>query len=49
LPFGSGVTLFYHLLSRKIIIIDMIEPLNLEKPITIKSIDDSNLKKVKYG
>ncbi|MCM3491002.1 TnsA endonuclease N-terminal domain-containing protein [Alkalihalophilus marmarensis] len=49
LPFGSGVTLFYHLLSRKIIIIDMIEPLNLEKPINIKSIDDSNLKKVKYG
>ncbi|MFC0416755.1 TnsA endonuclease N-terminal domain-containing protein [Cytobacillus solani] len=49
LPFGSGVTLFYHLLSRKIIIIDMIEPLNLEKSITIKSIDDSNLKKVKYG
>ncbi|MEY9976745.1 TnsA endonuclease N-terminal domain-containing protein [Lysinibacillus sp. RC79] len=35
LPFGSAVTLFYHLLSRKIIIIDMIEPLNLEKPITI--------------
>lgn len=49
LPFGSGVMLFYHLLSRKIIIIDMIEPLNLEKPITIKSIDGRNLKKVKYG
>jgi hypothetical protein len=49
LPFGSGVTLFYHLLSRKIIIINMIEPLNLEKPITIKSIDDRNLKKVKFG
>ncbi|MFT8320042.1 MAG: TnsA endonuclease N-terminal domain-containing protein [Bacillus sp. (in: firmicutes)] len=49
LPFGSGITMFYHLLSRKIIIIDMIEPLDLEKPVTIKSIDDSNLKKVKYG
>ncbi|CAM5346133.1 TnsA endonuclease C-terminal domain-containing protein [Bacillus sp. PK3-056] len=49
LPFGSDVTMFYHLLSRKIIIIDMIEPLDLEKPVTIKSIDDSNLKKVKYG
>lgn len=49
LPFGSGVTLFYHLLARKIIIIDMIEPIDLEKPITIKSIDESKLKKVKYG
>lgn len=49
LPFGSGVTLFYHLLARKIIIIDMIESIDLEKPITIKSIDESKLKKVKYG
>lgn len=49
LPFGSGVTLFYHLLAQKIITIDMLEPLNLEQSIIIKSIDESKLKKVKYG
>nr|WP_234978443.1 TnsA endonuclease N-terminal domain-containing protein [Bacillus tuaregi] len=49
LPFGSGVTLFYHLLAQKIIVIDMLEPLNLEQQIDIKSIDKSKLKKVKYG
>lgn len=49
LPLGSGVTLFYHLLARKIINIDMIESLNLEIPINIKYIDESKLKKVKYG
>ncbi|EEM13848.1 MULTISPECIES: heteromeric transposase endonuclease subunit TnsA [Bacillus] len=49
LPFGSGVTLFYHLLAQKIIVIDMLKPLNLEEPIDIKSIDESKLKKVKYG
>ncbi|WP_020060802.1 heteromeric transposase endonuclease subunit TnsA [Bacillus sp. 123MFChir2] len=49
LPFGSGVTLFYHLLARKIIVIDMLKPLNLEEPIDIKLIDESKLKKVKHG
>lgn len=49
LPFGSSVTLFYHLLARKIITIDMTKPLNLEQPIEIRYIDESNLKKVKYG
>ncbi|NIA58259.1 heteromeric transposase endonuclease subunit TnsA [Bacillus pacificus] len=49
LPFGSSVTLFYHLLARKIIVIDMLKPLNLEEPINIKSIDESKMKKVKYG
>ncbi|GAB6563722.1 heteromeric transposase endonuclease subunit TnsA [Bacillus cereus group sp. Bc222] len=49
LPFGSGVTLFYHLLAQKIIVIDMLKPLNLERSIDIKSIDESKLKKVKYG
>lgn len=49
LPFGSGVTLFYHLLAQKIIIIDMLESINLEQPISIKSVDESKLKKVKYG
>ncbi len=49
LPFGSGVTLFYHLLAQKIIVIDMLKPINLEEAIDIKSIDESRLKKVKYG
>ncbi|EOO22990.1 hypothetical protein ICM_06213 [Bacillus cereus BAG1X2-3] len=49
LPFGSGVTLFYHLLAQKIIVIDMLKPTNLEEAIDIKSIDESKLKKVKYG
>ncbi|HDX9578519.1 TPA: heteromeric transposase endonuclease subunit TnsA [Bacillus pseudomycoides] len=49
LPFGSGVTLFYHLLAQKIIVIDMLKPINLEEAIEIKSIDESKLKKVKYG
>lgn len=49
LPFGSGVTLFYHLLAQKIIVIDMLKPINLEEAIDIKSIDESKLKKVKYG
>ncbi|WP_347709320.1 TnsA endonuclease C-terminal domain-containing protein [Bacillus sp. FJAT-47783] len=49
LPFGSGVTLFYHLLAQKIIRIDMLEPINLEHTIAIKSIDESKLKKVRYG
>ncbi|HGH0916055.1 TPA: TnsA endonuclease N-terminal domain-containing protein [Bacillus cereus] len=49
LPFGSGVTLFYHLLAQKIIVIDMLKSINLEEAIDIKSIDESKLKKVKYG
>ncbi len=49
LPFGSSVTLFYHLLAQKIIVIDMLRAMNLEDPIDIKSIDESKLKKVKYG
>lgn len=49
LPLGSGVTLFYYLLAQKIIIINMREPLSIEQPIAIKSIDESKLKKVKYG
>ncbi|PFU56995.1 TnsA endonuclease N-terminal domain-containing protein [Bacillus thuringiensis] len=49
LPFGSSVTLFYHLLARKIILIDMLKPLSLEEPIDSKSIDESKMKKVKYG
>lgn len=49
LPFGSGVTLFYHLLAQKIIRIDMLEPINLEHTIAIKSIDESKLRQVRYG
>ncbi|MGY0693963.1 TnsA endonuclease N-terminal domain-containing protein [Virgibacillus sp. FSP13] len=49
LPFGSGVTLFYYLLAQKIIVIDMLKTLSLEQQIDIKSIDESRLKKVKYG
>ncbi|PEO42219.1 TnsA endonuclease N-terminal domain-containing protein [Bacillus pseudomycoides] len=49
LPFGSSVTLFYHLLAWKIIVVDMLKPLNLEEPVDIKSIDESKMKKVKYG
>lgn len=49
LPIGSGVTLLYHLLARKIIVIDMHKPINLEQSIEIKYIDESSLKKVKYG
>lgn len=49
MPLGSGMTLFYHLLAQKIIRIDMLEPLNVERPIVIQSIDESKLKKVKYG
>lgn len=49
LPFGSGVTLFYHLLAQKVIRINMLEALNLEQSIVIQSIDESILKQVKYG
>lgn len=49
LPLGSGMTLFYHLLATKTIRIDMLEPLNVEQPLVIQSIDESKLKKVKYG
>ncbi|MEC1305423.1 TnsA endonuclease N-terminal domain-containing protein [Lysinibacillus capsici] len=49
MPWGSGMTLFYHLLAQKIIQIDMLEPLNVEQPLVIQSIDESKLKKVRYG
>lgn len=49
MPFGSGMTLFYHLLAQKIIQVDMLEPLNVEQQVVIQSIDESKLKKVKYG
>lgn len=49
MPLGSGMTLFYHLLAMKIIRIDMLEPLNVEQPLVIQSVDESKLKKVKYG
>lgn len=49
MPLGSGMTLFYHLLAQKIIRIDMLEALNVEQSIVIQSIDESKLKKVKYG
>ncbi|MEX3748293.1 MULTISPECIES: TnsA endonuclease N-terminal domain-containing protein [Lysinibacillus] len=49
MPLGSGMTLFYHLLAQKIIRVDMLEPLNVEQAIVIQSIDESKLKKVKYG
>lgn len=49
LPFGSGVTLFYHLLARKIVVIDMQKTIDLEQTIDIKCIDEGNLEKVKYG
>ncbi|WP_368657332.1 TnsA endonuclease N-terminal domain-containing protein [Metabacillus halosaccharovorans] len=49
LPFGSGLTLFYHLIAQKIIQINLLEALNLEQPIKIQSIDENRLKQVKYG
>lgn len=49
LPFGSGVTLFYHLLANKVMVIDMYTPLDLGRPIDVKYIDESKLEMVKYG
>src|SRR5699024_10549557 len=49
LPFGSGVTLFYHLLAKKIMVTDMYKPIDLEKPTDVKYVDESKLEKVKYG
>lgn len=49
MPLGSGMALFYHLLAMKIIRVNMLEPLNVEQPILIQSIDEEKLKKVKYG
>lgn len=49
MPLGSGMMLFYHLLAQKIIRVDMLEPLNVGQVVVIQSIDDSKLKKVKYG
>lgn len=40
LLFYSGVTLFYHLLTRKIIVIDMQKLLDLEQSIEIKYISE---------
>jgi len=49
LPLGSGLTLFYHLIVRKILIIDIIEPINIDEPLVIQSIDEDKMKKVRYG
>lgn len=49
MPLGSGMTLFYHLLATKTLRIDMLVPLNVEQPLVIQSINESKLKKVKYG
>ncbi|MEX3715835.1 TnsA endonuclease N-terminal domain-containing protein [Cytobacillus horneckiae] len=49
MPLGSGMTLFYYLLAQKIIRVDMLELLNVEQIVVIQSIDESKLKKVKYG
>jgi len=49
MPLGSGLTLFYHLLSQKIIKIDMFKPINIDEQLVIKSIDERRMKKVKYG
>jgi hypothetical protein len=49
MPLGSGITLFYHLLARKIVQIDMMQALDIEQPIHIQSIDEDKLKQVKYG
>ncbi|GLC89709.1 TnsA endonuclease N-terminal domain-containing protein [Lysinibacillus piscis] len=49
MPLGSGMTLFYHLLAQKIVRVDMLEPLNIEQPIILQSIDEGKLKNVKYG
>ena len=49
MPIGSGITLFYHLIARKIIQIDMFQPINLEAPLVFQSINEEKLKKVNYG
>lgn len=49
LPLGSGVTLFFHLLAQKIIKVNILEPINIEKPIVIDSINEKKLKQVSYG
>lgn len=49
LPLGSSLTLFYHLLARKVIKINLLEPINIEQPIVIESINEMKLKQVKYG
>ncbi|MGM9986962.1 MAG: TnsA endonuclease N-terminal domain-containing protein [Bacillaceae bacterium] len=49
MPLGSGITLFYHLLARKIIRIDMSIPLDIEQRVQIQSINEDKLKQVKYG
>lgn len=49
MPLGSGITLFYHLLARKIIQIDMSIPLDIEQCVQIQSVNEDKLKQVKYG
>lgn len=49
MPLGSGITLFYHLLARKIIQIDMSIPLDIEQRVQIQSVNEDKLKQVKYG
>lgn len=38
LLFGSGMTLFYHLLAQNIIQIDMLKPLNVEETMVIQTL-----------
>ncbi|WP_276916556.1 TnsA endonuclease N-terminal domain-containing protein [Aneurinibacillus aneurinilyticus] len=49
LPSGSGITIFYHLLIRKIIAIDFSKVINLDELIEISVLTERDLKKVKYG
>ncbi|PDZ08609.1 heteromeric transposase endonuclease subunit TnsA [Bacillus pseudomycoides] len=49
MPLGSGLTLFYHLLARKIIQIDMSKPLDIEQCIQIQSVNEGKVNEVKYG
>ncbi|MGC4379199.1 TnsA endonuclease N-terminal domain-containing protein [Fictibacillus sp. Mic-4] len=49
LPLGSGLTLFYHMLAQKIIKVNILEPINIEQPVVIDSINEMKLKQVRYG
>lgn len=49
LPLGSGVTLFYHLLAKKIIKVNILETINLEQPLKIDLINEMELRQVRYG
>src|SRR5699024_9648503 len=48
-PFGSGVTVFYHLLVKNIMVTDMYKSIDLEKPTDVKYVEESKLEKLKYG